>query len=65
MLCILTSLTSILCHTNIYFLLPETDTFIKMESLPKESPEDAKKESFWMVRIIFMIKYKKPVGIAC
>lgn len=27
-----------------------------MASLPKEPPEDARKQSFWMVRIIFMVK---------
>lgn len=37
-----------------------------MASLPKEPPEDAKKQSFWMVRIIFMIKPMKTTtqGIA-
>lgn len=30
-----------------------------MASFPKEQSEDPKKQSFWMVRIIFMIKSKK------
>lgn len=30
-----------------------------MASLPKDPPEDPKKQSFWMVRIIFMIQLEK------